>query len=234
VRILQVFLEGAIHRFLERRCAAGDRYQLAAEDLHLGDVRVFLLDVHLAHMNLAGNADQRAGGSQGNPVLAGASLRDHLLLAHEFGQQRLAQAVIDLVRAGVVQVFALQINLRTAELLGQPPRMEDRAWPTHVVGEQCGQFLLEVIALANFLVGEVDVVHRLLEVRWDQLAAIGAEISVGVGHGGEARIGRHELISAGGMGEGCCYAGPIISQRTIAENAERGRSAAPLVARRFA
>ncbi len=35
-------------------------------------------------------------------------------------------------------------------------------------------------------------------------------------------------------GEGCCYAGLIISQRTIAENAELGRSGGPLVARRFA
>jgi len=207
VRILQVFLEGAVHCFLERRRAAGDGHQLAAEDLHLGDVGVFLLDVHLAHVDLAGDADQRAGGGQSDTMLAGTGLGDHLGLAHELGQQCLAQAMIDLVRAGVVQVFALQVNLRTTELLGQPPRMEDRARPAHIVGEQCGQFLLEILALADFLVGQVDVVHGLLEVRRDQLAAVGAEVSVGVGHGSETSIGRHGFISAGEKRGGGAYAG---------------------------
>ncbi len=197
LRILQVFLEGAVHRFLERRRASGDRHQLAAEDLHLGDVGMFLLDVHLAHVDFAGDAHQRAGGGQGDTVLAGAGLGDHLGLAHEPGKQCLAQTVIDFVCPGVIQVLALQVNLRATELLGEAPSMEDRARPAHVVGEQGCQFLLEILALADLFVGQVDVVHRLLEVRRHQLATVGAEVAVGVGHGSETRIGRHGFISAG-------------------------------------
>src|SRR3970282_22290 len=43
------------------------------------------------------------------------------VLAHDPGEQRLADGVVDLVRTGMVQVFALQINARAAELLGQAP-----------------------------------------------------------------------------------------------------------------
>ena len=55
-------------------------------------------------------------------MLPRAGLCDHALLAHALDQQSLPQAVIDLVRAGVQQVFALQINLRAAKFLRQPLR----------------------------------------------------------------------------------------------------------------
>ena len=53
-------------------------------------------------------------------MLPRAGLRDDALLAHAPRQQPLAQRVVDLVRAGVQQVFALEINLRAAQLLRQP------------------------------------------------------------------------------------------------------------------
>jgi hypothetical protein len=52
-------------------------------------------------------------------VLAGAGLGDDAGLAHALGQQDLAEAVVDLVRAGVVQLVALEIDLGAAEMLGQ-------------------------------------------------------------------------------------------------------------------
>ena len=63
---------------------------------------------------------QRADGGGGDAVLAGAGLRDDAALAHALREQPLAEAVVDLVRAGVEQVFALEIDLRAAELLGEP------------------------------------------------------------------------------------------------------------------
>ncbi len=53
-------------------------------------------------------------------VLAGAGLGDDARLAHALGEQDLAEAIVDLVRAGVVQLLALEIDLRAAEMLGQP------------------------------------------------------------------------------------------------------------------
>jgi hypothetical protein len=45
---------------------------------------------------------------------AGAGLGDDALLAHALGQQDLAEHVVDLVRAGVVELLALEIDLRAA------------------------------------------------------------------------------------------------------------------------
>ena len=55
-------------------------------------------------------------------MLAGASFRDDAPLAHAHRQQRLSQAVVDLVRAGMQQVFALEIDLRSAQLAGKLAR----------------------------------------------------------------------------------------------------------------
>ena len=50
---------------------------------------------------------------------AGAGLGDHARLAHPPRQQRLADRIVDLVRPGVVQVLALDVDLRSAEPIGQ-------------------------------------------------------------------------------------------------------------------
>ncbi len=61
-----------------------------------------------AHVDDALEAEQRAGRGRGHAVLPGAGLGDDAPLAHALGEQRLAERVVDLVRAGVRQVFALQ------------------------------------------------------------------------------------------------------------------------------
>ena len=125
------------------------------------------------------------------PRVTGSGFGNHLLLAHEAGQQCLAQAVVDLVRTRMVEVLALEVDLRAAQLLRQPPRMEDRARTAHVVGQQCRQLLLEVRTLPDRLVGGVDVVHHLLQYRRHQLPPIGAKIALGIGQVGiEASGGR--------------------------------------------
>jgi hypothetical protein len=56
-----------------------------------------------------------ATGGAGHAVLAGAGLGDDPRLAHVLGEQRLADGVVHLVRAGVVQVLALEEDARTAD-----------------------------------------------------------------------------------------------------------------------
>src|SRR5207249_2245915 len=48
------------------------------------------------------------------------------LLAHPEREQRLAHSVVQLVRAGVAQVLALEVDVRAAELLAQPGRGVER------------------------------------------------------------------------------------------------------------
>ena len=97
-----------VHRVLERLGAGLDGDHLGAEQPHPGHVERLPLGVHLAHVDRAVEPEQGGRGRRGHPVLAGAGLRDHPGLAHPAGQQRLAEHVVDLVRAGVVQVLALE------------------------------------------------------------------------------------------------------------------------------
>ena len=76
------------------------------------------------------------GGGGGDAVLAGAGFGDHALLAHPQREQRLAERVVDLVGAGVVEVFALEPDLRAAALLAQPLGVIERRRAADVVLQQ--------------------------------------------------------------------------------------------------
>ncbi len=52
-------------------------------------------------------------------VLARAGFRDDARLAHFFREQALANGVVDFVRAGVEQVFALEVDAGAAESFGE-------------------------------------------------------------------------------------------------------------------
>ena len=95
---------------------------LGAEQLHAEDVQRLALDVDGAHVDLARQAEQRAGGRGGDAVLAGAGLGDDARLAHAARQQHLADAVVDLVRAGVAEVLALEVDAHVALPLPCRPR----------------------------------------------------------------------------------------------------------------
>ena len=100
---------------LERAAAARDAHHLGAQQAHAEDVEPLAPHVLLAHVDHALEAEQRADRGGGHAVLAGAGLGDDAPLAHAPRQQRLAQAVVDLVRAGVQQVLALEVDARAAQ-----------------------------------------------------------------------------------------------------------------------
>ena len=108
-----------VDRVLERAGAGRDRDDLGAEQPHPGDVERLAPGVLLAHVDDAVEAEQRRGGGGRDAVLAGAGLGDDPGLAHPLGQQRLAEHVVDLVRAGVVEVLALEQDARPAGVLAQ-------------------------------------------------------------------------------------------------------------------
>jgi hypothetical protein len=66
-------------------------------------------------------------------MLAGAGFGDDPGLAHAAGQQDLAQAIVDLVAAGMVELVALEIDFRAAKLLGQPLGEIERRRPSGIM-----------------------------------------------------------------------------------------------------
>ena len=107
---------------LSVRLPASDRDDLGAEQLHAGDVEGLAAGVLLAHVDDALEAEERGRRGGRDAVLAGARLGDDARLAHAHGEQRLAEDVVDLVRAGVVEVLALEQDPRAAGVRAEPRR----------------------------------------------------------------------------------------------------------------
>jgi hypothetical protein len=72
-------------------------------------------------------------------LLARARFRDDSMFAHAYREKRLPQRVVDLVRAGMREVFALEINLRPAEMLTEPLRVGNRRRATRICSLQIGE-----------------------------------------------------------------------------------------------
>ena len=97
-------------RLLQRPRAELDRAHLGAEQAHALDVGLLALHVLGAHVDDALHAEARADGRSGDAVLAGAGLGHDALLLEPPRDQRLPDGVVDLVRAGVAEILALEVD----------------------------------------------------------------------------------------------------------------------------
>ncbi len=133
-----------------------------------------------AHVHHALHAIAGSNGSRGHAVLAGAGFGDDPRLAHALGQQGLADAVVDLVRAGMVEVFALQVDLRTAEQVGPALGMVDRRRPA----DKVLQFVLVLRAEGRIGlgggIGRLQFVERAEQGFGNEDTAVGAEMALGI------------------------------------------------------
>jgi hypothetical protein len=124
-----------VDRVLERLLAVLDLAHARAEQLHAQHVHALARGVDRAHVHHALEAEQRARGRGRDAVLSRAGLGQHAALAHAFGEQRLTERVVELVRAGVEQVLALEPHL-AAELARQSLRVPQRRRSAGVVAEE--------------------------------------------------------------------------------------------------
>ena len=130
------------HRFVDRvlqRPAAGvDALDRRAEQAHAEDVQRLPRHVLRAHVDDALEAEQRAGRRRGDAVLPRAGLGDDAALAHALREQRLAERVVDLVRAGVREILALEEEAH-ARVARRAPRLVERRRPADV-GRRAARF----------------------------------------------------------------------------------------------
>ena len=114
---------------------------LRAEQLHATDVGRLALHVLGAHVDLARQAEEGARRGRGDAVLAGAGLGDDARLAHLLREQHLAERVVDLVRARVAEVLALEPEAAERSAVGidgprQAPGFAERRGAADVGGEE--------------------------------------------------------------------------------------------------
>ena len=107
-------------------------------------------------------------------MLAGAGLGDDAGLAHPARQQRLTERVVELVRAGVVEILALEIH-RTLHPLGEPLGEIQRRRPPTVVAQQARQGCLETLIGAGLDPGLLQFDQRRHQRLGHVLPPVGAE-----------------------------------------------------------
>ena len=170
-----------VHRVLQRARARLHRPHLGAEHLHAEHVRLLPLDVDRAHVDDAGQAEPRAGGRGRDAMLAGARLGDDARLAHPPREQDLADHVVDLVRAGVIELVALEIDLRAAEMLRHPLGEIERARPADIMVEEIIELALKARVGLGLLVGLLQREDQRHQRFRDEAAAENAEMAALVG-----------------------------------------------------
>src|SRR5690606_21951978 len=110
-------------------------------------------------------------------------LGDDPRLAHAAGQQGLADRVVDLVRAGVVQVLALEEDPRAADFLAQPAGVVDRARTADVMGEVLLEGPDEAWVAAGLVIGPGQVVMLCGQCFCDDAAPKADEVVCDFGPG---------------------------------------------------
>ena len=149
-----------VHGILQRLRARLDDAHGGAEQLHAKDVQRLAMGVFPAHEDLAVHAEQRGHGRSGHTVLTGTGLGDDAFLAHALRQQPLADRVVDLVRAGVTQVLALQVDARTAEPSRQVLGEIERRGTTDVFAQAATQLGLEARLTPPLPIGRFELEER--------------------------------------------------------------------------
>ncbi len=104
-------------------------------------------------------------------MLAGARLGNDLLLAHVLGEQSLTHAVVELVRTGMVEVLALEVDLRAAVFQRHAAGVIDGRGPTLEVLADVAQLGDERRVVLDLAVGVPYLGERTLELRRKELAA---------------------------------------------------------------
>ncbi len=175
------------HRFadgvLKRLAAIGDPDHFRSQQAHAKHVELLAAHVLNAHVDDAFEPKQRADGGGGHAVLPRAGFGNDALLAHAAGEKSLPQAVVDLVRAGVQQVFALEINFRAAEHFAQALGVVERRGTAGVVVQQIGQFGLKRRVGCSLVIGVLEFFERRHQHFGHESSAVGSEMSGGVGLG---------------------------------------------------
>src|SRR6202020_1396494 len=165
---------------------------------------VGLLATHVlgAHVDDAFEVQQCARRRGRAPVLAGAGLGDDPRLAHLPGEQRLTDRVVNLVGAGVVEVFAFEVDLM-ARGLAQPGRAVQRRWAPDVVTRERVALRDEAWVLTGLDPGQLQLGQRRHQRLGHVLAPVWAEPMLDRAHAGvDSGVAPGASGSGAGSGSG--------------------------------
>ena len=110
-------------------------------------------------------------------MLTRTGLGNNALFAHTQRQKALAEAVIDLVGAGVVQIFTLKINLCTAPVPREASGKVERCWPARVVTKKIVELSVKLGIALDGLVRGFQLLQGMHERFGHELPTVASEMT---------------------------------------------------------
>ncbi len=172
---------GFVDGVFQRAATGVDGDDLGAEHAHARDVERLAGHVFGAHVDDAFEAEVRGDGGGGHAVLARPGFCDDARLAHFQREQALADGVVDFVRAGVQEIFALEVGARAAEMRGEPRGELQRGGAPREIFEQALQLRLKRCVGLGCFVGPLELEERDHQCFRDVAAPVRAEAARGSG-----------------------------------------------------
>ena len=146
--------KGFVGRILERLRAARYCVHLRAEQTHHLDVERLTLDVARAHVDVDRQAELRADGRRRDAVLTRAGLGEQPAFTHAPREQRLADGIVDLMRAGVIGIFALHQQRHGRDVARVSLAAVERRWAADEIAEH------GLVLVPESGIGESSVIAR--------------------------------------------------------------------------
>ena len=106
--------------------------------------------------------------------------------AHAHGQKDLTNTVIDLVRAGVVELVTLEIDLGPAKFCCHAFGEIKRAWTANVIFQVIIEFFLELRVILGVLIGLLKLKNQWHERFGDKTATVITKMPVRIRKGAVA------------------------------------------------
>ena len=181
VVFFHVAFKSGVYRFFQGLLACGDGDDVGAQHFHTDDIGVLLGNIHSAHVNVTLQAEVCSGGGKSHTVLAGTGFGNDLLLAHELGKETFTHAVVQLVGTGVVEIFALEINLALAENTAQALAVIHGSRAALKLAADAAQFIDKLRTLADLKIRIVDLLECRNQFGGQECAAVLTEITVLIG-----------------------------------------------------
>lgn len=175
---------GFVDGFFEGGLSGGDGDDFGPHEAHAGDIEGLARHVDFAHVDGAVHAEAGADGGGGDAVLTGSGFGDDAFFAEAFGEEDLADGVVDLMCSGVEEVFALKVDFGSAQFFGPAFGEVERGGASAVVVEEVVELGLEGGVGLGFFVGAPEVIERGHEGFGGETSSEFSEMAAGIWDGG--------------------------------------------------
>ena len=181
---LSPFAHAFAHGVFQRAGARIDAVYLGAHELHAVHVKSLTLHVFHSHVHMTFHAHKRCHRGSRHAMLTGAGFRDEARLAYALGEQRLAERIVYLMCARVVQILALQVYFRAVEIFGHALGEIQQARSVGVIVEKRAQLGFEGGVVFVAVVRLFQLYYGVHQGFGNVLPAVSAESRSWVRHGG--------------------------------------------------